>query len=370
MPKPHTVVIGGGIAGLSVAWALGRSGARRVTVLEQESLVGTHSSARNAQIWLPVDDDVSTGPLAVRSAELMTALMGDEAAWLRRADALVLTEGPGEWVRSGAEKSGLRAKPLLKGLATMGASLRSEATPWRVEGAGVLDPHAMVDALRRACLDENVSIRTHSRAVTIEADDARVTGVHLEGGERIGCDEVVNASGAWAGLMGQGVGLAVPLVPLRRHLMVLEAPSDAVKTTAWHFGARSVYVRPESGGVLACPCDEVPMPPCLPAPDPCALEWLASRLEGIAPSLIDAPVRTGWACLRTYAHDRELVVGPDPRLEGFAWVAGLGGRGMTVGVGAGLLCARSMLGDLEASEHGLAEATRPDRAQPSTLQPA
>ena len=73
----HTLVIGGGIAGLSVARALALRG-RAVTLLEAEAQLGTHSSARNAQIWLPVDDDETTGPLARRSAEILTGLLGEE----------------------------------------------------------------------------------------------------------------------------------------------------------------------------------------------------------------------------------------------------------------------------------------------------
>src|SRR6188508_608947 len=84
----HTIVVGGGIAGLSLAWQLASRGMRRVTLFEREPFVGTHSSARNAQIWLPIDDDETTGPLALRSAEIMTSLAGSESAWLRRGDAI------------------------------------------------------------------------------------------------------------------------------------------------------------------------------------------------------------------------------------------------------------------------------------------
>ncbi|HEY8428687.1 MAG TPA: FAD-dependent oxidoreductase, partial [Sandaracinaceae bacterium] len=108
---------------------------------------------------------------------------------------------------------------------------------------------------------------------------------------------------------------------------------------------------------------EEPFAPSLPPVDAAALEALASALEPIAPELADAGVRTKWACLRTYAHDRELVLGPDPRVEGLVWMAGFGGRGMTVAPGAAELCARALRG--EASP--LLDLVRPDRAQPARL---
>ena len=51
-----------------------------------------------------------------------------------------------------------------------------------------------------------------------------------------------------------------------------------------------------------------------------------------------------WACLRTMADDRELVIGEDPRVRGLFWIAGLGGRGMTCGAAAAELLARFMVG--------------------------
>jgi D-arginine dehydrogenase len=71
---------------------------------------------------------------------------------------------------------------------------------------------------------------------------------------------------------------------------------------------------------------------------------LFHKLESLAPGLADAEVRRVWACLRTMSEDRELVVGPDPRVSGLFWLAGLGGRGMTCGVAAGELLARVMVG--------------------------
>ena len=55
----------------------------------------------------------------------------------------------------------------------------------------------------------------------------------------------------------------------------------------------------------------------------------------LAPQLEAATVRRAWACLRTFAPDRLPVIGPDPRVRGLYWVAGLGGAGMTIGVAAG-----------------------------------
>ncbi|GAB5544582.1 MAG: FAD-dependent oxidoreductase [Sandaracinaceae bacterium] len=361
MRATRSVVVGGGIAGLAVAWALAKRG-RDVTLLEAEPALGTHSSARNAQIWLPVDDDETTGPLALRSAEALTSLLGAETEWLVRDGALVLAPdaASAETVRRGAEKGGVKARTVDFHVVARESPVVTErvGVPLWIEGAGIFDPHAMVGALAKAAKAHGVKIRLGARAQAVESD-----AVRLEGGERVPYDEVVNAAGAWAGELGRARGAHVPLVPLRRHLVLLDADPRAAGTTVWRFGDAQVYWRPESGGVLASPCDEAPVTASLPPADPGALEALAEALEPVAPSLVDAPVRTKWACLRTYAHDRELVLGPDARAPGLSWMAGFGGRGMTVAVAAGELCAKLMDGE----DAPIQALVRPDRPQPEAL---
>ena len=370
MVGPHTVVIGGGIAGLSVAGSLAERG-ERVTLLEREAAFGTHSSARNAQIWLPVDDDLSTGPLARRSAARLTRLLGREDRWLTRSGALVLgSDDQTAGIQRGAARAGLTAHIISSAEAReLSPLVESDLIAQRVDGAGVFDPHAMISGLGAACRDAGVELRTGAGVAAIELSGGEVRGVTLEGGERIEAGRVVNASGAWAGSLGAAIGAPVPLVPIRRHLVLLDAPPADAGTVVWSFANPSVYFRPESGGVLASPCDERAWEPCLPTADAGALELLGERLATVAPTLVDAPVRTSWACLRTYTHDRELVLGPDPRVPGLVWLAGLGGRGMTVGVGAGELCAAAIGGALTSNEAKLVGSMRADRSQPESMQP-
>jgi D-arginine dehydrogenase len=352
----HTIVIGGGIAGLSVAWQLART--RRVTLLERETFVGTHSSARNAQIWLPIDDDETTGPLARRSAELFDTLSD---SWLARGTAIVIG-APLDVMERGARRGDLGVREIdAHELAERSPMVRTDEPAILVERAGIFDPHRMIGALERACRDSGVSI---VRDATVEhiVVNGRVRGVALAD-RGIDGDEVVLAAGAWSGALGDAIGANVPLVPLRRHLVILEADPARAGTTVWRFGPSQVYFRPEAGGVLASPCDEEPFLPCLPPSDPAALEALAVALDPIAPELADAKVRSKWACLRTYTHDRELVVGPDPRVEGLSWLAGFGGRGMTGALAAAELCARAMDGG------EVPAIMRADRVYPASLAP-
>lgn len=357
--RPDIVVVGGGIAGLASAWQLAERGAR-VLLLEQEPLLATHSTARNAAIWLPTDAHGTSPALTRRSAELLDELLGREG-WLRVTGAVVTAEDPallGDDAegarRSGADAIAIDALEAVRlAPALAGGSARAAL---HVPGAGVLDIHAMNDALVRAARRAGVSVRTSARVRSLVRDGGRVAGVQLADGTRIDAEWVVVAAGAWVARLGAGCGAPVPAVPLRRHLVVLDVAGAEREPIVWHTGPE-VYYRPESGGLLASPCDEVAWDPCLPVTDAQQLEVLARRLTALAPVFEGARVRRSWACLRTYTPDREMVAGPDPRAPGLAWLAGLGGRGMTVGVAAGELTAALVAGD----EHPLAAEVSPVR---------
>ena len=353
MASPDTIVVGGGIAGLSVAWQLAVRGAR-VLLLEQEPLVGTHSTGRNAAIWLPTELSGTSPALARRSAEMLDALLGRDA-WLAETGALVTAPQGEERLLEenveGARASGAHAErisaddavrlaPLLRGGSTRAAVY--------VRDAGVLDIHAMTDAVARAARGAGVSIRASARVERVSrrivSRSHHVGGVSLVGGEEIDAERVVIAGGAWAAALGASCGAQIECVPLRRHLVVLAAEVSPHEPVVWNV-APDVYYRPESGGVLASPCDEAALDPCVPPVERGELDTLARRLTALAPSLAGARVRRAWACLRTYTPDRELIAGPDPRLPGLGWLAGLGGRGMTVGLAAGELAASLLDGE-------------------------
>ena len=137
---------------------------------------------------------------------------------------------------------------------------------------------------------------------------------------------------------------------------MLDAELPAGSPVVWNLDDE-VYFRSETGGLLASPCDETPFEPCLPPTSLDALEVLGEKLQRLSPRLADCSVRRSWACLRTFARDRQFVAGVDPRLAGLYWLGGFGGRGMTEGLAAGEVLACVMDGE----EHPLAAELSPAR---------
>jgi glycine/D-amino acid oxidase-like deaminating enzyme len=359
--RTDIAIVGGGIAGLSTAYHLARGGAGAVTIFEREALVATHSSARNAAIYVGVSGR-AWGPLSRRTRELLDEMLGPR--WLR-ADGFLYAAPEEEMLgpevalarEAGAPHAVLgrreieaRVPVLSGGFAEAGLLLPA---------AGVLDIHLITSHLAERAQAAGVRIALGSEVARVRVAGSRAAGIELTGGEIVAAEAVVLAPGAWASALGAACGAALPLQPLRRHLAQLDPadPADEHGPTVWALGDTEVYFRPESGGLLASPCDETPWPPSLPPTDPEALDRLADRLAKLAPALGLASLRRTWACLRTFAPDRLPVIGPDPRLEGLYWLAALGGSGMSVGVGAGELLAALVAG----REHSLAAPVAPAR---------
>lgn len=339
-------IVGGGVAGLSAAALLAPHA--RVTLLEREPLLASHASGSNAAIHRPLEHDAASARLAQRSRELLRELVGDV---LDRTGLCLVSDAaePVDALVRAADEAEVRYERLQR-------SALERAVPWLSRGqvehgillldGGVLDLHRLTSGLAQRARAHGGLLRTAADVAEVEyaPGTRRVCGVRMRDGERVRAQHVVIAAGAWSAGLGELIGMPLPLVPMRRHLVQLRAASavSARAPVLWRL-EDEIYFRPESGGMLCSPCDERAWPAELPHSDPAALLTLAQKLERTAPALANASVQRAWACLRTFAPDRELAIGADPRAEGLHWLCGLGGRGMSVAPAAAEILARQLV---------------------------
>lgn len=346
----QVIVIGGGIAGLAAAWSLLRSGKVRVTLLENEPAVFFKASGQNAAIFRPLEVDGLLVDLAAHSLELLGALQREATEPLvRHTGLLMLSPHPPELdhMLSNAHAVGLPAEPWslteferrVPGLAPC-ASMHGVYSP----RGGVLDVHAMGQTLLRQVTRAGAEVRLQQpvERLLLDAQGACV-GVELIGGQHLHADAVVLCAGAASGPLSYELGAPLPLLPLQRHLAIVEGDhgllSDA--PVIWQTDPE-IYFRPESGGVLVSPCDETPAPGAAPQAQLSALFPLSERFLGVYPGLARAQVRRFWACIRTKAPDNRPVIGAAPYAPGLFYLTGLGGFGMSCGLAAGARLAESV----------------------------
>jgi glycine/D-amino acid oxidase-like deaminating enzyme len=225
-----------------------------------------------------------------------------------------------------------------------------------IPGDGVIDAAGLLNHCAEGARSGGVELRF---SCGVEAIRTRVDGFDLETDQGpLRTSRLVLAAGAWAGVLGQMAGSQLQFTALRRSLVWSGAPHSQQEPWAWWMD-RPFYLRPESGGLLMCPCEEVavPLPPRgrQPDTDPAVLEGLFTSLRELAPQLVERPITRYWTGLRTFAPDRRFVIGWDPWNPRLFWSAGLGGHGMTSGLAVGALAAERF------QDHDLAGPLDPSR---------
>lgn len=347
--RVDVVIAGGGFAGAATAWALARRGVRDVLVLEAAEQFGAQASGRNASMARQVSSDPVTAALLRRSVAGILGGEGGLAAEARRCGSLLLAEeGPGEaWLRAVAHAGGasrlVSRDEAVARVPVLDRAVFDQAIA--TESDAVVDVSGLLWAFLRGARAWGARIATECPLTGVRVADGRVVGVSTARGD-VACRVLVDAAGAWANAVAALAGLEpLAMTPFRRHLFVTP-PMDWVDSGwpfVWHL-TDDYYFRPEVGGLLLSACDQEPAPPGQGMRDPAMLETLADRLSRRCPRLAGVPIRTWWAGLRTITADGRFAIGPDPRLEGFFWVAGLGGHGMTGSVAIGEIAAARLTG--------------------------
>jgi glycine/D-amino acid oxidase-like deaminating enzyme len=333
----EVVIIGGGIAGLSLALHLARAGQQGIVLLEREDQPGTYASGHNAAVARALTGRDEHTALTVEGrgrlaeAGLMTASGGILAS---------LERGPLDAVAAEAARHGV-AVHRGEGIPLPGLKAAEHLA---IPGDGVID----IEGLLRACAEG-----ARAGGAVLRFSCAIQSLRPTEAGFELATDRgplhaktLAIAAGAWAGELGQLAGSRIPFTPLRRTLVWSGAPHPQDEPWAWWVD-RPFYLRPESGGLLMCPCEEVEVP--LPArgkqpeTDAAVLEGLYTSLRELAPDLAERPITRYWTGLRTFAPDRRFVIGWDPWNPRLFWDAGLGGHGMTSGLAVGAFAAERFL---------------------------
>ena len=343
------LIIGAGFAGAATAYHLTRQGKTDILLLERESIPGFHSSGRNAAMIRQCVSDPALTRLARDGAVFLRHLPPDwpVAVEYKQNGSLLLGSGKGwEKLRHDAEIGGRSGIDVHLWTAEQAKRYVPVLRDTEFDGAvwcatdGVLDIHALLSGYLKAATHGGARIRYGSAVEAVHAKGA--DGFELvAGGETIRTKVLINAAGAWANTVAAMAGAAeLPLHPCRRHLFV-SPPIDWVDRS-WPFVwdvSHDIYFRPEGKGLLLCACDQEEMSACDPPVDPSAEELLAEKIQRYMPALSNIAINKQWAGLRTLSSDNRFVIGWDAKVQGFFWVAGLGGHGVTTSAAVGALAA-------------------------------
>lgn len=331
------IIIGGGIAGVSLGRELSRRG-QQVTLLEAENQLAYHTSGRSAQQLI-----LGYGPPAVRE-------LTDATVKMLEAQQQVL-ETPVVW-------------PSAFMMVGTDPEIDAQAFPGQIrQDAATL--HEVIPELRperftAGALDER-SLRTRAAAM-IESlvDDAEHLDIRL--GEPVSAAQridgmwqvathngtytaqtVINAAGAWADPVAELFGVEpLGLTPLRRSAAILETDTPLPPDRCMVLKVGGYYYRYEDeSAILASPQEAVPS--AAEDAQPLETDILTMVDEIHADTTLNITgIRRSWTGLRTQAPDGVPVVGFAEQ-PGFLWLAGQSGYGFQTSLGFARLSADLLL---------------------------
>jgi glycine cleavage system aminomethyltransferase T/glycine/D-amino acid oxidase-like deaminating enzyme len=354
MDRARVVVIGGGIAGCSVALHLARAGWGEIVLLEKAELTSgsTHHAAGLVTQFNPSSTMMRFRrysvdlyrELGVFEAVGSVRIAGSEESLLelRRAASVAAGIGLEAELISGPEV--LELLPEADGAPIRGAV-------W-MPGDGHVDPHIATHAVADAARALGVDIRLRTRVTAIELGDRRQVRAVITDRGRIETEHVVDAAGVWAPQVAAMVGAFAPSVPVdHQHVAMHAVPGHEIPRDAPCFRDpdQLVYGRAEAGGLLIGGYE--PDPPArwtdgvpwdhAASPVESDMDRFAPLLEGAIrrfPFLEDAGVVRLLCHPDAMTPDGNPLLGPMPGVPGFWLAAGLSlnGFGGAGGLGKAL----------------------------------
>ena len=355
----RAVIIGGGIAGCSVAYHLAKLGWTDVVLLERAQLTsGTTWHA--AGLLTTLRDTETQTRLAAYSQQLYRRLEEEtgQATGLIECGSiqLALTPAKAEEMRRGyraAQSWGIECEEI-------GAAEVQRLWPLAYVGDvqaafhftrdGRINPTDVTRALARGARQAGVAIFERCPVTGIEQQHGRVTAVESARG-RIATGIVVNCGGMWARQIGRLAGVDVPLQAAEHYYLITEPVAGVhSKLPILRDPGRSTYIREEAGKLMVGIFEDVGRPwnvAGIPAdfafgeipPDWERMQPHLERACGRIPVLAETGVKLLFCGPESFTADHNYLMGEAPNLKGFFVAAGFNSLGIVSGGGVGFVMA-------------------------------
>ena len=362
----NVIVVGGGIVGSATAYHLARAGVE-VTLFDRADegratdagagiLSPATSSNAGSEQWFrfavdAVDyyEHLNAELLGAGVEETGYAVPGLLRVAVDEAEARVFDEALAR-IRDRQERLGAPAR--IDELAPEEARERSpivgEVTRalWNPNG-GRVDGRTFTAALQEAGERAGLTLR-EADVTSIRVGSGRVRGVVVDG-ERVDCDAVVVAGGAWSPEFAGDLGYEVPVEPMRGQILHLETDYD---TGAWPIvtGTRSLYTVPWEAGRVAVGATYEEGSGYVPHSTVEGVHEVLSDTLDVLPGLADAAIGEIRVGLRPGSVDGLPVCGPVPGVEGAYLATGHGPTGLQMGPYSGRQVARLVRGEPPETE--------------------
>lgn len=355
--RADVVIVGGGVAGCSIAYSLACRGIKPL-LIERDRVAGQASGVA-AGLLTPLAEAKTPGFLLSlglaglkwhqRLAPRLKEETGLDVGHARLPVLRVAFDAEEErtlldqisWQKEALDPSGalsvswVRSEDLARLEPAVSRSARGAACS---SGEARVDSGSLVEALAQAAMRRGARlIQTAVRALARKA--SKITGLILEDGSTVSGNTYVFALGAWSAHVGGWLDFPIPVRPLRGQILQLKSPGNRLKGALFH---GSNYVLPRSDGTLLAGT---------------TMEWagfenqmtaegtasIRQIVKTLAPDLADCEIVASRSGLRPISDDGLPIVGAVPHWDNAFVASGYGRKGILLGPLLGECAADSVL---------------------------
>jgi glycine oxidase len=319
LESADVAIIGGGVIGCASAFVLAGEGLD-VRVLERDR-VGAHASGGSAGILSSRSDEVGSPfdrlnraslDLYPRYAEILREETGIDVEYQRAGVLTLLRSGeadddPRFDTRLLDRRELLELEPAI-GEGWAGAILHVND--------GQVNAGRFTRALAEGAARRGGAIQEGVAATGLIEEGGRVRGVRTTDGE-LRAERVILAAGPWSGLLGDSLGLHLPVFPVKGEIFWARSRPRLLHRPV--FAGCYLVPKPEQGiaigaTLLQAGFDETPTVGG-------ALELLTIAVDAV-PALRSAELSAAWSSVRPSTPDGLPILGPVPHLPGLILATG------------------------------------------------
>jgi len=351
----EVVVVGGGVNGICIAYALAARGVRGVTLCEQAALASGASGRSSALVRMHYTNEwdarlawasfptfrdwpeVIGGPPVFTHTGFMTIVAPRYADALRKN--VEMLRGIGVNTVAIGPDDVARLQPFMT-VADVGAAAYEP-------DSGYASPADTVEGFRRRAEALGARVRQWTPVTRLVRQGSRVTGVETAAG-RIDAGTVVVAAGAWSTRLCQAIGFALPArVKAIDTVLVTRPPALAAPHMTVIDNVQGTYFRPESGiltivGVPSLDWDPDPDTMSTGLPPDAAAEG-ARILSHRIPAMERATLARGFRAFDGFSPDRHAILDRVDGIDGLYVATAFSGSGFKIAPAVGTCMAELIL---------------------------
>lgn len=350
----RVVIVGGGIAGCSIAYHLNKLGWRDVVLLEQGRLSGgttwhaaglvgqlrTHPSMTrlirySTELYAGLEAETGQATGWKRCGSLTVARTPERMTLLKRVAAAARIQGVDCELLTPAEAG--RKWPIMETSDLIGAI-------W-LPGDGKANPADITQALARGARNSGTRIFEKTRVTEFIVRDGAAKGVRTADGD-ITAEFVVLAGGQWSRQLGRSIGVPVPLHPCE-HMYIVTGRITGIEPDlpCLRDPDGYIYFKEEVGGLLMGGFEPQAKPWMTDVPDEFEFgllpdDWdqfeiLMQNAVQRVPALQSAEVKRFINGPESFTADNNYILGEAPQVRNLFVAAGFNSMGIASSGGAG-----------------------------------